>query len=549
MSGVSRKIDRFGVTFDDESLVADAGLVVATLMDRLGLESLVDETVRLGGRVGGASPGRKVLSLVAAMLVGATHIDHVNRLRAGATRRVLGFSVAAASTVGSLLRSFTWGHVRQLDKAAGVALARAWAAGGGPGEDPMTIDVDSTICEVSAKTKAGAAYGHTQQLGYHPLIATRAETGETLHTRLRKGSSQRGNVHFIAETVARARRAGAAGQLTVRADSGFWSNELIDRLDAAKVRWSVTIPLYGHVKAAIGAIDEDDWEPIPYRDGGDAQVAETTIIAGGRDNRRDVRLVVRRTRLTDSAQAALWPDWRHHALVTNRDDLNSAAGDAYHRQHATVELAIRDLKASTGLAHLPSGNFFANAAWLTCAALAHNLYRWITTLAETHPTGRLRVLRQSSCRVLGRVSDSMWGLWIEPEEGVLSIEHAGKKKRVLAPQEKYEIWMQLVRGESTVGDAAERARVDRSTVARLREVAVGHQAPPQQINTERRIGGHLCRFRHRMPVVGQVGGGRLRCRRESQPSLSWSWLLLEECWGIRCDRWPGCRHSGCGPPE
>ena len=127
MSGVSRKIDRFGVTFDDESLVADAGLVVvATLMDRLGLESLVDETVRLGGRVGGASPGRKVLSLVAAMLVGATHIDHVNRLRAGATRRVLGFSVAAASTVGSLLRSFTWGHVRQLDKAAGVALARAW---------------------------------------------------------------------------------------------------------------------------------------------------------------------------------------------------------------------------------------------------------------------------------------------------------------------------------------------------------------------------------------------------------------------------------------
>ena len=208
----------------------------------------------------------------------------------------------------------------------------------------MTIDVDSTICEVSAKTKAGAAYGHTQQLGYHPLIATRAETGETLHTRLRKGSSQRGNVHFIAETVARARRAGAAGQLTVRADSGFWSNELIDRLDAAKVRWSVTIPLYGHVKAAIGAIDEDDWEPIPYRDGGDAQVAETTIIAGGRDNRRDVRLVVRRTRLTDSAQAALWPDWRHHALVTNRDDLNSAAGDAYHRQHATVELAIRDLK-------------------------------------------------------------------------------------------------------------------------------------------------------------------------------------------------------------
>ena len=93
-------------------------------------------------------------------------------------------------SVGSFLRSFTWGHVRQLDKAAAEVLGRAWAAGGGPGAGPMTIDVDSTVCEVSGKAKAGAAYGHTKQLCYHPLVGVRADTGEILATRLRKGSAR-----------------------------------------------------------------------------------------------------------------------------------------------------------------------------------------------------------------------------------------------------------------------------------------------------------------------------------------------------------------------
>ena len=319
------------------------------------------------------------------MLVGATHIDHVDRLRAGATAGVLGFRPAAASTVGSFLRSFTWGHVRQLDKAAGEVLGRAWAAGGGPGNSAMTIDVDSTVCEVFGETKAGAAYGHTNQLGYHPLVGVRAESGEILASRLRKGSSQSGSVHFVAETVARARRAGAAGGLTLRADSGFFSYDLLDRLDALKVRWSVTIPQYAHVKAAAGGIDEDDWAPIAYTDSGEAHVAETTLTGGRRANKRELRLVVRRTRLSDPQQAALWPDWRYHAFVTNRTDLDTAAADKYHRAHATVELATGDLKNSTGLAHLPSGSFAANAAWLACAALAHNLYRRIN-----HHTGRRR---------------------------------------------------------------------------------------------------------------------------------------------------------------
>ena len=231
-------VDRLGVVFDDGSLVADAGLLVAgTLMSRLGLERLLDETVRLGDRVGGSHPGRKVLSLVASMLVGGSHIDHADRLRAGSTQRVLPFQVMAPSTLGTFLRSFTWGHVRQIDKALGETLRRVWSAGGGPDREPVTVDVDSTICEVSASTKHGASYGYTGQLGYHPLVAVRSETGEIVHSRLRSGSSQKGAAHFVVETVNRVRQAGAAGPVTVRADSGFWSYRLIADLDRLGVEW------------------------------------------------------------------------------------------------------------------------------------------------------------------------------------------------------------------------------------------------------------------------------------------------------------------------
>ena len=394
MSGVSQNIDRLRVVFDDEGLVADAGLLAAgTLMDRLGLEELVDKAVGLGGRVGGANPGRKTLTLVASMLVGGSHIDHVDRLRSGSTERVLGFGVAAPSTVGTFLRSFSWGHTRQLDKAAGVALGRAWEAGVGPGDGELTLDLDSTICEVSGKAKQGASYGYTKVLGYHPLVATRADTGEIVGVRLRGGASQRGVAHFAKETVNRARRAGASGDITVRADSGFWSYEMFKTLEGLGVGWSITTPQYHNVRQAIAEITQDAWTPIDYPQHGQAQVAETTIWATHRTRRTErmkLRLVVRRTRLV-GPQKRLWPDWRYHTFVTNPDtdsghpNTDAVEADRYHRHHAVCELAIRDLKGSAGLAHLPSGRFAANAAWLTCAALAHNMARWMTLLGRTQP--------------------------------------------------------------------------------------------------------------------------------------------------------------------
>jgi len=213
VSSVSRGLDRIEVAFDDPSLVADAGLILpATLAVRLGLEVLVNRLVRLSGRVGGALPGRKVLTLVFSILAGGSHIDHADRLRAGATRRVLPFSVMAPSTLGTFLRSFTFGHVRQLDAVIGEALRRAWTLGAGPGAEPMTVDLDSTIVEVHGRQKQGAAFGYTHQLGYHPLLAVRSDTGEVVHARLRKGSSQRGTKRFVEELVARLRRAGSSGR-------------------------------------------------------------------------------------------------------------------------------------------------------------------------------------------------------------------------------------------------------------------------------------------------------------------------------------------------
>jgi Transposase DDE domain group 1 len=366
-------LDQVDIAFDDEHAVGGAGLLLpATLAERLGIEQVTDQLVDLGDRAGAARPGRKLLTLVHAMIAGGDCIDDVELLRAGATASVLGHQVMAASTVGTFLRAFTFGHVRQLDKVTGELLTRAWAAGAGPGEGPLTVDVDSTICEVHGYHKQGACYGYTHRLGYHPLLATRADTGEVLHARLRKGAANtaRGILRFVDELVARLRRAGASGELTLRMDSGFWSAKLIRRLRAHKVRYSITVRQTKSVRAAIAQIPQQAWVQIAYTPEGVAEVAETSY--------RGDRLVVRRVRNTGD-QAQLFPTWRYHAFVTNR--VGAATWlDADHRRHAVCELAIRDLKADGGLAHLPSGRFNANAAWLLAATLAHNLLRWTASL-------------------------------------------------------------------------------------------------------------------------------------------------------------------------
>jgi hypothetical protein len=391
-------LDGVEVRFDDERAVADAGIVLAaTLADRLGIEALVDATVDLGDRPGAANAGAKVMTLVSAMALGADSIDDCDVLRAGRTGAVLGHRVAAPSTLGTFLRAFTFGHVRQLDRVLDQTLQRAWRAGAGPGAQRLVVDVDSFVGEVHGYAKQGAAYGYTRQRGYHPILASRADTGEVLHLRLRKGSANtsRGSLRFIDELIARVERAGATGSKLLRADSGFWSKKIFARLEKAGWEYSIGVRLQPAVRAAIEQIPEHAWQTLPdYPPTSEAQIAETTLTGQ--------RLIVRRVRTLD-AQGQLLPSWELFPFVTNRTDALELV-EAEHRQHAVVELHIRDLK-DQALAHFPSGRFFANAAWTVIAALAHNLLRWTSVLGLPGRTVRAaRTLRRRLLALPGRLT-------------------------------------------------------------------------------------------------------------------------------------------------
>jgi len=396
-------LDGLRVEFDDERAVSGAGVaLVATLARRLGLEALAGQVVRLRqDRPGAANAGRKVMALIYAMVLGADSIDDADVLRAGRTDRLLGGWIPAPSTLGTFLRAFTFGHVRQLDKLLGQALERAWKAGAGPGEERLVIDVDSFVGEVCGRLKQGAAFGYTKLLGYHPLLATRADTREALHIRLRKGSAntQKGMLRFTEELIARVERAGATGTKLLRADSGFWSTKVFEYLEKMGWRYSIGVRMQKGVRAAVEAIDEDAWQAIAYPEGGEAQIAETTY--GGR------RLIVRRTRLL-GPQAELWPDWRHFAFITNRTE-DIALVEAEHREHAVVEQVIADLK-DQALAHFPSGQFNANGAWAVLACLAHNLLRWTQLLGLPDTTVRAaRTLRRWLIGLPGRLTSHARG--------------------------------------------------------------------------------------------------------------------------------------------
>jgi hypothetical protein len=226
--------------------------------------------------------------------------------------------------------------------------------------------------EVHGHAKQGASYGYTRALGYHPLLATRAGSGEVLHARLRAGraNTARGMPRFVDELVGRVRRAGASGELTIRMDSGFWAATTRKRLRHHRVRYSITVRQTKPIRQAIQRIGEQGWTPICYPDSGVAEVAETAY--------KGDRLIVRRVRHL-TTQGQLFPTWDYHAFVTDRDgDMLEVEAD--HRRHAIIEQSIAELK-SAGLAHFPSGRFTANAAWLALAVLAHNLARAVGLLA------------------------------------------------------------------------------------------------------------------------------------------------------------------------
>ena len=342
--------DRIQITFDDRRLVANAGLLLPVMLaQHLGLRELVDHHLDLGNAPGRANAGDKMLTLVASALAGGDCIDDADVLRTGGTASAIGCVVKAPSTLGTFLRSFRWGHVRQLDRVSRELLARAWSAGAGP--------------------------------------------GDVLMARLRKGRANTalGAAHFLRETVGRVRYAGARGQLTVRADSGFYAHAIVAVCRKMDVRYSITIRRQRQsLRNIIEAIPETDWTPIPYWMDGAADVAETTYVPftyvpfQDEPDAAPVRLIVRRVKPTPGSQLALFASYSYHGFITDRDG-DTLELEADHRRHAEIENAIRDLKYGVGLNHLPSGRFAANGAWLAVQVLAHNLV-WYVGMRQTDPT-------------------------------------------------------------------------------------------------------------------------------------------------------------------
>jgi len=396
-------------SFDDPNLVSHAGLVpVMGLAQRAGLGDLVAAHVRPGGECG-VNAHLKVPCLVAGMAAGADSIDDMGLLRHGAMDALFG-GVRAPSTLGSHLRCYTWGNAGQLEKAGREFLAElARQAPLLPGAETLAfLDLDSMQKRVYGQGKQGARFGHTKIQGKSLLVRGLNALAATISTpiaapviaatRLRGGNaaSARGAASLAARAIATAREAGCTGMIVVRMDSAFYNAAVTGAIRRGGARFSVTVPMNASIRAAIAAIGEDAWTPIRYPRAiwddqldawvSDAEVAEVPYTASTSRKGQAVtaRLIVRRVRdLNKQAaegQGELFPAWRHHAVFTDSPfELIQAEGQ--HRDHAVVEQVFADV-TSGPLAHMPSGVFAANAAWLSIAAMAHNLLRAAGALAS-----------------------------------------------------------------------------------------------------------------------------------------------------------------------
>jgi hypothetical protein len=397
-------------SFDDPNLVSRAGLVpVMALAQRAGLAGLVAEHVRPGGECG-VNAQLKIPCVVAGMAAGADSIDDMDLLRHGAMPGLFG-GIRAPSTLGSHLRSFTWGNVRQLEAVSRLLLGElARRAPLLPGKDQLAfVDIDAMQKRVYGRRKQGAGFGHTKIQGKSLLVRGLNALAATIctplgapviaATRLRGGTanSARGAASFAAEAIAAAREAGCSGLIIVRADSAYYSAAFCGAVRRAGARFSVTVNTDSKITAAIAAIGEGAWTAIRYPRAiwddqlgcwvSDAQVAEveyTGFTSAKKGQQITARLIVRRVRdlnkRAPAGQDELFPAWRYHAVFTD-SPVELVQAEEQHRDHAIVEQVFADWTDGP-LAHLPSGVFPANAAWLACAAIAHNLLRAAGSLAS-----------------------------------------------------------------------------------------------------------------------------------------------------------------------
>ena len=414
--------------FDERNLVSAAGLVpVLKLAEQTGLSKLIGEHVDLPStrvKSGAVNPAGKLTSIIAAMACGADSIDDAGVLRAGGTPRVFG-EVYAPSTLGIFLREFTFGHANQLAAVARahlVALAQRTPLLPGI-EQRAFVDIDSLLRPVYGHRKQGASFGHAKiasrallRLGLSPQIttistATAAPVIAEAQLRGGKAASGRAAARQVKQAIGTARACGADGTIMLRGDSAFGTKKVIATCCQERVEFSLSVTRNKRITAAIEAINEDAYTPVHYPgavedpDTGalisDAEVAETPYtLRLGRGRNITVRLIVRRVKDARYPDA-LFPVWRYHPFLTN-SQLPTAEADITHRRHAIIETTFASL-IDGPLAHIPSGLFAANCAWLACAVITHNLLRAAGTLAGgDHAVARGATLRRDLVNVPAR---------------------------------------------------------------------------------------------------------------------------------------------------
>jgi hypothetical protein len=418
-------------SFDDPNLVSCAGLEpVMRLAESCDLPEIVAEKIHLGTSIG-SNPAGKISAIVAGMIAGADSVDDLNVIRHGGMAAMFD-GVYAPSTLGSFLREFTHGHVRQLQSAGRQVLVNlAGRTPLLPSADVVTfIDTDSMLRRCYGKKKQGVAFGHSKVggydvrlRGYHPLIATLSTLQAApvvAATRLRAGNagSARGAASLVTEAIGTAKACGANGLIVMRADSAFYAKKVVWACRRHGVRFSVATRIDAKIRAACEAIPEDRWVDIKYPEAiwdeeeqrwiSDAQIAETRYTAfEGTRWAITARLIARRVKRlnprADAGQGEVFTQYRYHAVFTDSPFILEQA-EAQHRGHAVIEQVNADL-IDGPLAHLPSGRFGANSAWLACAGIAQNLLRAAGHLAAPHyGKARAATIRRELINVAARLA-------------------------------------------------------------------------------------------------------------------------------------------------
>ncbi len=429
---VSHTFTPQSAVFDEDNLVSSAGLVpVMALAEQAGLTRLLGNKIHIEStrvKSGAANPAPKLATLIASMCAGADYIDDVDLVRAGGMKILFG-RVYAPSTVGTLLREFTFGHARQLDSVLAEHLAGlCQRVDLLPGSHVRAfVDIDSLVRPVYGHAKQGASYGHTKiagkqvlRKGLSPLVTTLGtDTTAPVITGIRlragKANSGKGAARMVAQAISTARAAGVTGLIIVRGDSAYGSRAVIRVCRRYGAVFSLVLTRNAAVQRAIDAIDAHAWTPVQYpgavRDPetgawiSDAEVAETTytMAESGTYQAVTARLIVRRVKDAAQPEDGLFPIWRYHPFFTNSTE-SATDADITHRRHAIIETTFADL-IDGPLAHIPSGRFGANSAWAVCAAIAHNLLRAAAGMAGArHRTARGTTLRRHLVNVPARLA-------------------------------------------------------------------------------------------------------------------------------------------------